>query len=231
MNQASDQPFSDAAAPGPYERLGVTADASFDEVQAAKLARLKDLGNDPQARALIEAAYDSVLMDRLKERQQGKVSSAALNASRLEAARPTATAPSRPALPAFPSLPRLPVGRLQAPRFSLPQLQLAEGRERWFPLAADGVLLTLIVLAPGASPELLLAMATGVTVINLQRRNGRFLAAVGWSFLLLSVGLALGALLLGLLHPGLPLGLPLNALQVQALPALLLLLLGALLIA
>jgi hypothetical protein len=231
MNQASDQPFSDAAAPGPYERLGVTADASFDEVQAAKLARLKDLGNDPQARALIEAAYDSVLMDRLKERQQGKVSSAALNASRLEAARPTATAPSRPALPAFPSLPRLPVGRLQAPRFSLPQLQLAEGRERWFPLAADGVLLTLVVLAPGASPELLLAMATGVTVINLQRRNGRFLAAVGWSFLLLSVGLALGALLLGLLHPGLPLGLPLNTLQVQALPALLLLLLGALLIA
>lgn len=89
----------------------------------------------------------------------------------------------------------------------------------------------MIVLAPGASPELLLAMATGVTVINLQRRNGRFLAAVGWSFLLLSVGLALGALLLGLLHPGLPLGLPLNALQVQALPALLLLLLGALLIA
>ncbi len=232
MNQASDQPFSDAAAPGPYERLGVTADASFDEVQAAKLARLKDLGNDPQARALIEAAYDSVLMDRLKERQQGKVSSAALNASQREreTARPTATAPSRPALPTFPSLPRLPVGRLQAPRFSLPQLQLAEGRERWFPLAADGVLLTLVMLAPGASPELLLAMATGVTVINLQRRNGRFLAAVGWSFVLLTVGLALGALLLGLLHPGLPLGLPLNALQVQALPALLLLL-GALLIA
>ncbi|MCP9914973.1 CPP1-like family protein [Cyanobium sp. ATX 6F1] len=231
MNQASDQPSSDAAAPGPYERLGVTADASFDEVQAAKLARLKDLGNDPQAKALIEAAYDSVLMDRLKERQQGKVSSAALNASQREAARPTATAPSRPALPSFPSLPRLPAGRLQAPRFSLPQLQLAEGRERWFPLAADGVLLTLVLLAPGASPELLLAMSTGVTVINLQRRNGRFLAAVGWSFLLLSVGLALGALLLGLLHPGLPLGLPLNALQVQALPALLLLLLGALLIA
>lgn len=231
MNQASDQPFPDAAAPGPYERLGITPDASFDEVQAAKLARLKDLGNDSQAKALIEAAYDTVLMDRLKERQQGKVSSAALNASRLEAARPTATAPSRPSLPAFPSLPRLPAGRLQAPRLGLPALQLAEGRERWFPLAADGVLLTLVLLAPGASAELLLAMATGVTVINLQRRNGRFLAAVGWSFLLLSVGLALGALLLSLLSTGLPLGLPLNPLQVQALPALVLLLIGALLIA
>ncbi|MEI6829018.1 MAG: CPP1-like family protein [Synechococcaceae cyanobacterium ELA445] len=232
MNQVSDQASSDGDLPGPYERLGVTADSSFDEVQVAKQTRLKELGNDPQARARIEAAYDAVLMDRLKERQQGKVSSAALNASQREAARPAtaATAPSRPILPSLPSLPRLPASRLGSPVLAVPQLQLAEGRERWFPLAADGVLMALVLLAPGASPELLLALTTGVTVINLQRRNGRFLGAVGWSFALLSLGLVLGALLLGLLHPALPLGLPLTPLQVQALPALLLLLLGALLI-
>ncbi|MCP9848643.1 CPP1-like family protein [Cyanobium sp. Morenito 9A2] len=231
MNQASDQPSHEAGAPGPYQRLGITPEASFDEVQNAKQARLDALGNDPQARALIEGAYDAVLMDRLKERQQGKVSSAALNASQREAARPTATAPSRPALPALPSLPRLPAGRFSPPRFTLPQVELAEGRERWFPLAADGLLLALLVLAPSASPELLLALATGVGVINLQRRNGRFLAAVGWSFALLSLGLVLGALLLSVLPSGLPLGLPLNPLQLQALPALVVLLIGALLIA
>jgi hypothetical protein len=76
-----------------------------------------------------------------------------------------------------------------------------------------------------------LAFATVLTVVNLQRRNRRFLPAVGWGVLLLSAGLLAGALLLSLIDPNLPLGLPLAAQQVQSLPALLLLLLGALLIA
>jgi hypothetical protein len=65
----------------------------------------------------------------------------------------------------------------------------------------------------------------------LQRRNRRFWPAVGWSFALLVLGLVLGGLLTGALSPVLPLGLPLNPLQVQSLPALLLLIIGALLIA
>ena len=48
---------------------------------------------------------------------------------------------------------------------------------------------------------------------------------------LLSVGLLLGGLMLRLLDPALPLGLPLDPQQVQSLPALVLLVLGALLIA
>jgi hypothetical protein len=48
--------------------------------------------------------------------------------------------------------------------------------------------------------------------------------------LLLSVGLVIGGLLLRLLDPSLPLGLPLDPQQVQSLPALVLLVLGALLI-
>ena len=53
---------------------------------------------------------------------------------------------------------------------------------------------------------------------------------MAWSFGLLTLGLLLGGLLQGLLDPSLPLGLPLSVQQVQALPALVLLLLGALLI-
>jgi hypothetical protein len=49
--------------------------------------------------------------------------------------------------------------------------------------------------------------------------------------LLLSLGLLLGGLLVSAIDPGLPLGLPLASQQVQSLPALLLLVLGALLIA
>lgn len=210
----------------PYERLQVAADASFDEVQAARQARLNEAGDDPMARSRVEAAYDAVLMGRLKERQQGKVSSAARTASQREQAPPP---PSRPALPALSNLPQLPAVSFRAPG-PLPALTLASGRERWFPLLAHGVLLLLLLLVPGASPELLLALATLATVINLQRRRGRLLAAVGFSIALLVVGLLIGALLHGVLNSSLPLGLPLAPLQLESLPALVLLLLGALLI-
>lgn len=228
MNQGSDQHQPAPDASDPYERLGVAPDASFDTVQEAKLARLKEAGDDPMVRSRIEAAYDAVLMDRLKERQQGRVSSAARSASQREQASPP---PSRPALSALPSLPQLPPSRLPRPSFSLPRLQLASGRDLWFPLAADGVLLVLLVLMPGAAPELLTALATGVTLLNLQRRNGRFLAAVGWSFALLCLGLVLGGLLAAGLGGSLSQALPVSTLQLQSIPAILLLLLGALLIA
>ena len=214
----------------PYERLGISPDASFDDVQAAKRGRLAEVGDDPQACARIEAAYDAVLMDRLKERQQGKLSNAAFSASQREAARPTAPSSpaSKPVLPSLPSLPR-PTLKFSAP--ALPSFSLAEGRERWLPLAGGGVLLSILLLTPASSAELVLAFATVLTVVNLQRRQGRLLPAVGWSVLLLSLGLLLGGLLVSAIDPGLPLGLPLASQQVQSLPALLLLVLGALLIA
>jgi hypothetical protein len=166
-------------------------------------------------------------MDRLKERQQGKVSTAARSASQREQAAPP---PSRPIHAALPRVPALPVPRLGGTSSVLPALTLASGREFWFPLISLGSL-TVLLLLPTTAPELLLALAALATMLNLQRRNGRFLAAVGWTFLLLLAGLLAGSLLVGALPASLPLGLPLAPLQLQSLPAMLLLLLGALLIA
>ena len=234
MTQGTD-PTGGPAQPGslnPYERLGISPDASFDDVQAAKQARLAEVGEDPMLRARIEAAYDAVLMDRLKERQQGKVSTAALNASQREAAKPAAKpAAGKPALPSMPSLPALPRPALNLTAPALPRFALAEGRERWFPIAGGAVLLGILLLTPAANAELVLAFATVLTVVNLQRRLGRLLPAVGWSVLLLSAGLLLGGLLVSAIDPSLTLGLPLAPPQVQSLPALVLLVLGALLIA
>ena len=223
MNQSPDPSQGAAESASPYERLGVATDASFDEVQAARQARLAELGDDPMACARIEAAYDAVLMERLKERQQGRVSSAARSASQRE------QLPSPPPRLPLPSLPALQLPQLKASGQRLLRLELASGRDLWFPLVVDGVLLLLLLLG-AAAPELLLALATGVCLTNLQRRHGRFLAAVGWSFALLALGLLLGGLLSGQLDAGLPLGLPLQSQQVQSLPAWLLLLLGALLL-
>jgi hypothetical protein len=233
MTSTPDLPQPEADASGPYALLGVQADASFEQVQSAKQERLAEVGDDPLARARIEAAYDAVLMERLKERQQGKVSTAARSASAREqttTTTKTGAGPSLPALPKLPSLPSLPAaGRL--PRLSLPALSLLQGRDGLVVLGGGAVLLALLLLVPATSPELLLALGTLGTIAMLQRRNRRFWPAVGWSFALLVLGLLLGGLLAGALSPVLPLGLPLNPLQVQSLPALLLLIIGALLIA
>jgi len=229
MNSSPDQSQPAADAPDPYALLGVSADASFEDVQQAKQARLVDVGDDPLARARVEAAYDAVLMGRLKERQQGKVSTAARSAS----VREDKVATTKPASAGLSSLPKLPAlprpGNL--PQLNLPSLALEQGQSRWITLGVAAALIGLLVLVPAASPELLLALGTLAAVAALQRRNRRFWAAVGWSFGLLVLGLALGALLGGALSAELPLGLPLNPAQVKSLPALLLLALGALLIA
>ena len=57
----------------PYETLGVTELASFEEVQSVRDRLLKEHIGDSRRSAQIEAAYDSVLMQRLKLRQEGKI--------------------------------------------------------------------------------------------------------------------------------------------------------------
>jgi hypothetical protein len=210
----------------PYARLGIEQDAGFEAVQAARDARLQEAGDDPLARSRVEAAYDAVLMDRLKERQQGRVSSAARTASQREQATPP---PNRPVLPALPNLPALPANRLPRPEVRLGSFSLATGRELWFPLVVHGSL-TALLLVSTAPPELLLALGSLATLLNLQRRRSRFLAGLGWTFGVLGVGLILGSLLVGAVVTQLPVAFPLTPLQLQSLPALLLLLLAALLV-
>ena len=57
----------------PYELLGVSDDASFDEIQSAKKRICEENKNDAQIVEKIEAAYDAVIMERLKLRQDGKI--------------------------------------------------------------------------------------------------------------------------------------------------------------
>ncbi|NEN91059.1 MAG: molecular chaperone DnaJ [Okeania sp. SIO3H1] len=56
-----------------YQQLGLTEDASFDEIQAAKERLKQQHSGDQKVIENIEAAYDSILMDRLRLRQEGKI--------------------------------------------------------------------------------------------------------------------------------------------------------------
>lgn len=57
----------------PYENLGVSKDASFDEIQNARNRLLEQYGSDNRIREIVEAAYDAILMERLRMRQEGKI--------------------------------------------------------------------------------------------------------------------------------------------------------------
>lgn len=57
----------------PYEQLGVTEASSFDEIQDARNRLFAEYAGDRKQLELIETAYDAVLMDRLRLRQEGKI--------------------------------------------------------------------------------------------------------------------------------------------------------------
>ncbi len=59
--------------PSPYEQLQVSQEATFEEIQAARDSLLQAHLDDERSRTLIEAAYDAILMDRLRLRQEGKI--------------------------------------------------------------------------------------------------------------------------------------------------------------
>ena len=186
----------------PYEQLGIEEDAGFDAVQQAKTDKLATCGDDNQAKARIEAAYDAVLMDRLKQRQAGHLSNDAASASQQEA---KATAAKQLKLPNLPRWPlRRSVSRPGNPSvvdvkagFGWPTFSLAEGRLLWLPLAVHSGLLAWIFVVSHSqeSLPLVLSLGTGMTILNLLWRSGRFLRSVLWGFAGLAIGLVFGSLL------------------------------------
>lgn len=220
---------SDPGSQDPYARLGITADSGFEEVQKAKAVALESAGEDPQARAKVEAAYDAVLMARLRERQTGRISVAAASASEREqqvafqATGATAGSGVLTRLRQF----SIPTPSVAAGSW-MPSLALVEGQGLLVRSLAGGLGLVVLLLAAG-SADLVLSLATIGLFVSQIRRARRPLASLGWSLLLLAVGLAVGALLSALLGPSV--GALLAKDQIQAIPALLLMLAGALLLA
>ena len=68
-------PGPDSDSQDPYSLLGISPDAGFEEVQGARDRVVAACGDDAIAKARVEAAYDAVLMARLRDRQSGRVSS------------------------------------------------------------------------------------------------------------------------------------------------------------
>jgi hypothetical protein len=172
----------------PYEQLGVAEDATFEEIQAAKQRVLARSGNDRQLQDNVEAAYDAIIMERLKLRQQGKIK--VPDGIRF---------PEKPpvVVPKFPSL-----SVNNSPSWIGDTFERPSQSEI---LTTSGVYTVLggaALIAPIADAGLptLIAFGTGFSLYFINQKQRRFKRAFLGTFLALILGTAVAGLLVNTLH-------------------------------
>jgi Protein CHAPERONE-LIKE PROTEIN OF POR1-like len=168
-----------------YETLGVTASASFEDIQAARTKLAKEHAADAPRLQAIEKAYDALLMERLRLRQEGKIE--VPDGVRFAENKPVVKTPAKPA-------------------FALPQWNsnFSDTPMLWDWLAPTVAYIALIGLSIGLgrNPQNLqtfLGIGTGAAIFFVYRKQNRILWAIlfGFGGLILgyTVGLAIAKLL------------------------------------
>lgn len=163
----------------PYQVLGVSEEASFEEIQSARARLLASLGVDEQQQERVEQAYDAILMQRLRLRKEGKIAVP----DRIRYAEQRAARPETE-----PSLPR---PAAQNPPWISRWLDSPSAPDMLWPAVLLGGLVGWVVLAPDEYPSLQLALGLMACIYFLYRKERRFLRA----FLLALAGLSLGLML------------------------------------
>ena len=211
----------------PYLILGLNEGASFEAIQEARDQKLIQVGDDPIAKAKIEAAYDSLLMVSLKSRQLGNASNEAINASRKEdeVKKVGETVPSSllTRLKNF----NLPKSDASTSNF-LPSLQLPSGQELNIRISLGILAFLLVLIVPSESVELILSLSTIGLFISQVRRGRSLVSSLIYCILLLSVGLLSGALLLGGAQSFITNSVSVSSDKLEAIPAVFLIWLGVL---
>jgi hypothetical protein len=166
-----------------YEVLGLTEASSFEEIQAARDRLVEECSDEPKRKEAIEAAYDSILMERLRLRQEGKIKVP----DRIRFAENAPEPAERPV--SSPSLPR--------PDWLSNFMDTPSRDEVVWP----AVTFAALVLFGFYSPSFALALAIGASIYFLNRKENRFWRSVLLTLGGLATGLALGLTVGQLLIP------------------------------
>jgi hypothetical protein len=167
----------------PYEKLGVSEGATFEEIQTAKVRLVEELAGDQRKISEIEAAYDSVLMERLRLRQEGKIK-----------------VPDRIRFPeklAAPPPAETPAPKNQSAQWLRNLIDQPSARDIVIPGITMAGLGALVYFSPtDAVLQIAMALATGSTLYFVYRKERR----LGRSILLGVAGLLLGFALGGIAY-------------------------------
>ena len=165
-----------------YEQLGVGENASFEEIQDAKKRLTQQYGSDSKKVESVEAAYDAIIMDRLRLRQEGKIK-----------------VPERIRFPErAPEAPPNPTPMKQSYSSTWLQ-QFIDNPSQADILLPTGIFLVLASIAVIAqTPDtsllpLLMALGFMANIYFLNRKEGRFGRAFLMSLVALFLGIGLGS--------------------------------------
>lgn len=165
----------------PYQKLGVTEDASFEEIQDAKQRLTQQHQNDSKVVESIEAAYDSIIMERLRMRQEGKIKVP----DRIRYPEKTVETP-----PSFPSL-----SMNNSPGWLQQIIDTPSTGDIIWSAAIFLTLSGITVFAQGldsSNISLLITLGVCGNIYLLYRKENRFVRALLISFAGLLVGVGLG---------------------------------------
>ncbi len=180
----------------PYDRLGVTENSSFDEIQAARSRLCAELTGNQEEIKKVEAAYDAVLMDRLRQRQEGKIKvpEGIRFPERLAESPPAPSTGLKSGSPAW--LQRL--------------IDTPSRKDIFVPAGIMAALIALVTFVPAtAAVQPALILGVGANFYFLYRKEKKMGRAVLLTFVGLLLGLLAGGLLYGAVIsqvPTLPMG-------------------------
>ena len=177
----------------PYEILGISQEANFEDIQKARDLKVKEAGDDLIAKAKIESSFDQLLMGSLKARKSGSVSSEAKNASLKENQVLKKGNIQNNLFSKFPNSGKPLVKN--AKRFSLSTIKEISFDQLPIKLSLFLLFVIIFVLSSDSYNRLLLSLSTLVLTYIQIKSGRRFISALGWSVVFLSLGLIFGGLL------------------------------------
>ncbi len=160
-----------------YDTLGLDESSSFEEIQAAKARLIAEHEGDRQQIDAIEAAYDAILMERLRLRQEGKIK--VPDRIRFAEEVPEKAEPNKPLLDLN-----------NHPTWLSDWIDTPSRKDILLPAGV----FSLLALLGWGSPSLALAIAVGSAVYFLNRKEYRF-----WRSVLITVGGLIAGLTVGIL--------------------------------
>ncbi|BBA79472.1 molecular chaperone DnaJ [cyanobacterium endosymbiont of Rhopalodia gibberula] len=169
----------------PYEVLGINDSASFEEIQEAKNRLSQKYREDNKVVENIEVAYDAIIMDRLRMRQEGKIKVP----DRIRFPEKSLEIPSTPlSLSLDDSIPWL-QGFVDTPSYN----------DILWTTGIFTILATFVIVISSNKIPLILVLGVFANIYFLNRKEQQFIRAFLITIVGLLIGVGLGSAVIGLL--------------------------------
>ena len=185
-NKSKNNPYK-----SPYEILGVSEGADFEDIQKARDIKVKEAGEDLLLKARIVASFDQLLMGSLKARKSGSVSFEAQNASKKEKQINKLINNDFPLLSKIKNFNK---NSNHSNDYSLPKITPPSFDNLSIKLSVGLLFLILLLISPDPYNRLLLSISTLILTYIQIKSGKRFISSLGWSVTFLSIGLIFGGL-------------------------------------